>query len=98
MRFGLAKAGETDVRYSNNGTAYPSIRTCDSLIPRLIIREKYDPGIKINRGWWVWEYRELMGVWVASPIVNDFNGKYIWGIEHIPEFIPPSDGQPRQIN
>jgi hypothetical protein len=98
VRFGLAKEGEMEVWYNSNGIAHPSIRTCDPLIPRLIIRKKYDPGIPLPKGWWVWEYRELMGVWVASQIVEVLSEDYIWGIEHIPGFITPPDGQPRQIN
>ena len=63
----------------------------------LIIRGKYEPGIPLPKGWWVWQCPEDAGVWVASQVVDDCSGKYIWGIEHIPGFVPPPDGKPRHI-
>ena len=98
QRFGYGKTGETGVYLDQSGVLVPTIiKSHSPKFPILIIRKNYDPGIPLPKGWWLWENSELMGVWVASQIVHDLSGNYIWGIEHIPGFIPPPDGKPRQI-
>ena len=98
QRFGYGEAGEMEVEYDDNGIKHRSIRTYDSPIPRLIIRKTYDPGIPLPKGWWVWKCFGDSTAWLASPIVGHLPGDCIWGLEYIPGFIAPPDGQSRQIN
>jgi hypothetical protein len=62
----------------------------------LVIRKKYDPGIPLPKGWWVWHDG---GEWIASPeSLEDDLPECISGLDWLPGFIPPPDSQSRQIN
>jgi hypothetical protein len=98
QRFGYGETGETVVQHDQSGVLVPTILTSFSpKFPRLIIRKKYDPGIPLPKGWWVWNCPEDSMAWIASPLVGVVSGVYILGIEHTPGFRPPPDGKPRQI-
>ena len=97
VRYGFAKANETVVSDWSNGNVFAKKLNRNSSHHELVIRKKYDPGIPLPKGWWLWRCFEDSTAWVASPIVGHLPGDCIWGIEHIPGFIPPSDGKPRQI-
>ena len=92
-RIAFAKAGETIVWYDSKGRAFPNTLQHDSSFPELIICKEYDCGIKLRKGWWLWNND---GDWVASPIVGDLVIG-IYGMQDLLDFIPPPDGQPRQI-
>ena len=94
VRYGFAKPNETVVSDWSNGNVFAKTLNRHSSHHELIIRKKYDPGIPLPKGYWVWHMGDA---WIASQIVNDLSGNYIWGLEHIPGFIAPPDGQPRQI-
>ena len=93
LGFRIGKAGEATVWYDPDGNALPGPLSYDSFTPAMIIRKKYDPGIKIKQGWWVWNDGED---WVASKNPGGWEDG-ICGIQHLPDFIPTPDGQPRQI-
>ena len=94
-RFGFPEEGETIISAIGQKTithqVLPSEIYCS---PRMILRKKYDPGITcIPKGWWVWF---LDTCWVASTGVGICD-KTVRGLEFLPDFIPPEDGQPRKI-
>ena len=89
----LAKAGESVVWHDSSGKAGPQTLDSDSEFPHLIVRKKYDPGIKIKQGWWVWNND---GDWLASPKCGAL-AEGVYGLQVLPDFIPTPDGQPRQI-
>lgn len=94
-RIGLAKVGETIVWYDQNGKSLlHTLKNNDWLTRAMIIRKKYDPGIKIKIGWWVW--CNSHGDWIASPSKDSGTGG-VYCLQFLPGFIPPEDGQPRQI-
>ena len=94
-RIRIPKNGDTIARYDNQGAVYAyTLPQNDWVIPQVIIRKKYDPGITcIPKGWWVWNGPDS---WLASSEMGDYNGSVV-GLQLFPSFIPPKDGKPRQI-
>jgi len=93
-RIGLAKLGETIVRYNSDGIALPNAMKYDSDILAIIIRKKYDPGIDcIPKGWWVWNDGDE---WIASKEVGNWENA-VCGLQSLLEFTSTPDGKPRQI-
>ena len=94
-RFGFPKGGETiPVKIECEMAAVQVQPQENAYMPRMIIRRKYHPGINcIPKGWWVWVSD---GYWVASTGVN-IRGGCVYGLQFLEGFIPPEDGQPRQI-
>ena len=90
----IAKAGEEIAKRHSNGNSWPAKLRSDSDFPELVIRKKYNPGIRINRGWWVWTDGED---WGASKKPGEWEDA-ICGLQHLPEFIPTPDCQPQQVN
>lgn len=92
-RIGSPKGGESVVCYGADGKPTAGTPDVNSYYPELIIRKKYDPGIRLPSGWWVWRaddnYIASKGVeiWIAA----------VCGLQFLPGFIPPEDGKPRQI-
>ena len=94
-RIRIPKTGDTIARYDSQGVvcAY-TLPQNNWVIPQIIIRKKYDPGITcIPKGWWVWFFNTC---WVASASVG-ICVEAVRGLEFLSGFIPPEDGQPRQI-
>lgn len=94
-RFGFPKEGETIVSVMGQKTIVHQVLPGEIYCyPQMIIRKKYDPGIDcIPKGWWVWKGRAN---WLASSELGDYNS-YVAGLQFLPSFVPPEDGQPRQI-
>jgi hypothetical protein len=95
LRFGIPKEGEFIIPLTQWGGGDP-VRVQPKEVfstPRLIVRKKYDPGIRIKQGWSVWNND---GDWVASPKCRVL-AEGVYGIQQLPGFVPPPDGQPRQI-
>lgn len=93
-RIGLAKVGETIVWYDQNGKSLlHTLKNNDWLTRAMIIRKIYDPGIRLRSGWLVWKDR---GRWLATKEIGNYDDA-VCGLEFLPGFIPPPDGQPRQI-
>ena len=94
QRFGFPKELETIVS-SMNGKIVIYVAQPQEIFlqPRMIIRKKYDPGIRLPSGWWVWRTDDN---WIASKGVDTW-GDAVCGLQFLPGFIPPEDGQPRQI-
>jgi len=62
----------------------------------LIIRKKYDPGIPLPKGWWVWHDGDA---WIASPESFDYDlTTSIYGLNWLPGFVSPPDGKPRYMS
>jgi len=93
-RFGLGQAGETVACHHSSGKALPETLSRDSFFPELIIRKKYHSGIRLPSGWWVWRTGDN---WIASKGVETW-GDAVCGLQFLPGFIPPEDGNPRKIN
>ena len=96
QRFGYGEIGETVVQHDRSGVSIPTIiHSYSPKFPRLIICKKYNPGIPLPKDWWVWRDGDA---WIATPgFPNHYSSKCIHGLDWLPGFIPPSDGQPRQI-
>lgn len=95
-RFGIPKAKEVVVGYDSTGKTIAYVMREDGTIPAMIIRKNYDPGITcIPKGWWVWVW-DSDGCWVASTGVG-ICYESVRGLQFFPDFVPPEDGQPRQI-
>lgn len=93
-RFGIPKAEEVVVCYDSTGKTIAYVMRKDGMIPAMIIRKKYHPGIDwIPKGWWVWNWHQS---WIASKAVGDYTSAIV-GLQHSVGFIPPKDGKPRQI-
>ena len=94
-RFGFPKDLETIVSSVNGTVVKYRVQPQEKFdVPRMIIRKKYDPGIDcIPKGWWVWFFNTC---WVASTSVG-ICVEAVRGLEFLAGFIPPEDGQPRQI-
>lgn len=95
-KIGTPKIGDTIARYDHLGNASAKMVDSNWYMTEMIIRKKYDPGITgIPKGWWVWDD---VDAWVASPTVQEYDlTTCVYGLNWIDGFIPPPDGQPRQI-
>ena len=93
-RFGIPKAAEVVVCYDYTGKTIAYVMRENGMIPAMIIRKKYDPGIDcIPKGWWVWNWHQS---WIASKVVGDYTNAIV-GLQNSVGFIAPEDGKPRQI-
>jgi hypothetical protein len=94
LRFGIPEEGEFIIPLLQWGGVPVRVQPKEFFsTPRLIIRKKYNPGVKITQGWWVWTDGED---WGASKKPGEWEDA-ICGLQNLPEFIPTPDGQPRQI-
>ena len=99
-RFGIPKERETIVSAVNGKVVKYATQPQETFLhPRMIIRKKYDPGITcIPKGWWVWQQADSKKSWVATPSEGGYGDQVsIYGLQNLIGFIPPEDGQPRQI-
>ena len=96
LRFGIPKEGEFIIPSTHCGGGVPvPVQPKERFsAPNLIVRKKYNSGIRLPSGWSIWNYHQN---WVASIKVGDYTNA-ITGLQHFPDFVPPPDGQPRQIN